>query len=63
VSSIIKTAYDMRVARQMKTSRYKYYPCANCGQVVAHMKSGKPLHMHRYSKKCKRLGRRTDSDI
>jgi len=36
---------------------YDYYPCSNCGQLVAHTKSGTPLHMHRESAKCERMGK------
>lgn len=35
---------------------YDYFPCANCGQRVAHTKDGVALHMHRDSAKCKRDG-------
>lgn len=36
---------------------YDYLPCMNCGQVVAHTKRGEPLHMHRDSAKCERIGK------
>lgn len=42
----------MTDAGRMKTSRYRYWPCGYCGQVVAHTKAGLPLHMHRKSRKC-----------
>lgn len=37
-------------------SRHAYRACANCGQVVAHARDGRPLHMHRESAKCEQRG-------
>jgi hypothetical protein len=34
-------------------------PCKNCGLVVVHAeKTGKPFHMHRWSKLCEELGKK-----
>ena len=38
-------------------SRYAMRACAKCGHIVAHTKSGVPLHMHRFSAKCHRLAK------
>lgn len=60
---LLKTAFDQRQANQRKTSRYRYYPCQHCAQVVAHTKNGEPLHMHRKSRKCQvKAKRRVEGD-
>ena len=52
-----------RLAERDPTGRtlYRGYMarCANCGQLVVHAKkTGKPFHVHLYSKKCVEDGRK-----
>ncbi len=40
--------------KRQRGGKYTYLPCTSCGQEVAHAaKTGRPLHSHRWSQKCR----------